>query len=587
MDDRHDSRSEHKLPASPPSAGQSISRRAFLKRAAALTGGVSAAFLTGCGSTPDVPSAAATTAATTAPAVSTAAAAGTTAPAAGTTAPAAGTAAAGTAQRALVTWALETDPVQLLPFGSITTESYWARQMIYDSLVAWDKELNIQPALAERYETPDDTTWIWHLRQGVKFHNGKEVDAEDVKYSMDLQAAPPEPGIPSPFYPKTISSVEVVDKYTVKFNMSAPDPTVLGYLAWGRYSPIVPKGLYEQVNVLTEGIGTGPYKLVEFVANDRVVYTRNPDYWEPGLPHFDELTLKVLPDENARVAALRSGAIHGCTVSADTANTLRDDPNIEILSGLFAAPRVLQFTIKGDGKPWNKKEVRQAISHAIDRQMIIENVYGGEAELSGPIPPGYGDWALPQEELANNWLKFDLEQATKLMADAGHADGFEITLYSRPDDFARISEIVKEQLRAINVTVNVVVEELGTFATRNGEGNFDWCTTGRGMRHDPTGFVVDFGRPTVSAAAKWFNNGEGWRNDEIIQQFEAAAVNLDDASRHQQFRRIQELVLDEAPHIYLVQSKKFHAVRKELKDMYVSYTDFLTGLRTTARLEQA
>ncbi len=105
------------------------------------------------------------------------------------------------------------------------------------------------------------------------------------------------------------------------------------------------------------------------------------------------------------------------------------------------------------------------------------------------------------------------------------------------------------------------------------------------MRGDPTGFVVDFGRPNVSAAAKWFNNGDGWKNDEIIQLFEAGAVNLDPASRLQQFHRIQELVMDEAPHIYLVQNKKFHAVRKELKDMYVAYTDFLTGVRTTARLE--
>lgn len=473
----------------------------------------------------------------------------------------------------------------MLPFGSITTESFWARQQIYDSLVAWDRDLKVQPALAESYETPDDVTWIWHLRPGVKFHNGKELDAEDVKYSMDLQAAPPEPGIPSPFYPKTITSVEVVDPLTVRFNMASADPTVLGYLAWGRYSPIVPKGMYDEVNVLTEGIGTGPYKLVEFVPNDRVVYTRNADYWEPGLPHLDELTLKVLPDENARVAALRSNEIQGCTVSADTALSLEGDPDIEILSGLFAAPRVLQFTIKDDSKPWSKKEVRQAMSRAIDRQLIIENVYGGEAALTGPIPPGYGEFPIPDADLAATWLKYDPDEAKQLMADAGYADGFEITLYSRTDDFARISEIVKEQLRELNITVNVVVEELSTFAKRNGDGDFDWCTTGRGMRGDPTGFVVDFGRPNVSAAAKWFNNGDGWKNQEIIDTFEAAAINLDQASRLEQFKKIQELVMDEAPHIYLVQNRKFHAVRKELKDMYVAYTDFLTGLRSSARLE--
>ena len=246
---------------------------------------------------------------------------------------------------------------------------------------------------------------------------------------------------------------------------------------------------------------------------------------------------------------------------------------------------MLQFTIKDDTKPWSKKEVRQAMSKAIDRQLIIENVYGGEAALTGPISPGYGDWPLSEEELATKWFVYDPDGARKLMADAGFADGFEITLYSLPDDISRICEIVKEQLRDLNITVNVVVEELGTFAKRNGEGNFDWCATARGMRGDPTGFVVDFGRPNVSAAAKWFNNGDGWKNQEIIDNFEKAAINLDSASRHQQITRIQELVLEEAPHIYLVQNKKFHAIRKDLKDMYVDYTDFLTGLRNTARFE--
>ncbi|CAA9226883.1 MAG: ABC transporter, substrate-binding protein (cluster 5, nickel/peptides/opines), partial [uncultured Chloroflexia bacterium] len=442
MEDRHTTGSQDEPQADSPRTTRLISRRQFLRRASALTS-VGAGLLTGCGA-PQAAAPAPTTAAapTTAP---TEAAAPTIAPTeaaavaptvaateaaaaptvAATEAAAATAAPASSAGGGAITWAMENDPVQMLPFGSITTESFRARQMIYDSLVAWDKDLNVQPALAERYETPDDKTWIWHLRQGVKFHNGKEVDADDVKYSMDLQAAPPEPGIPSPFYPKTLTSVEVVDKYTVKFNMASADPTVLGYLAWGRYSPIVPKGLYEQVNVLTEGIGTGPFKLVEFVSNDRVVYTRNPDFWNPDLPHFDDMTLKVLPDESARVAALRSGEVHGCTVSADTAASLSNDPDITILSGLFAAPRVLQFTIKDNTKPWSNKQVRQAMSKAIDRQLIIENVYAGEAALTGPIAPGYGDWPLPDEELANTWFKYDPDAARQLMSDAGFADGFE------------------------------------------------------------------------------------------------------------------------------------------------------------------
>jgi peptide/nickel transport system substrate-binding protein len=575
-----------------------LSRRQFLRRMVTFAGGAGLmSIVAACGGAPaaeaptTAPAAptAAPAAPTAAPAAPTAAPAATAAPiaptaaGAATAAPAATTAAApaGVKTGGSLTWALEQGPDNIIPFGGVSGANQWGKEFIYDSLVEWDKELNVKPALAESYETPDDKTWIWHLRQGVKFHDGSEVTADDVKYSIDLQANPPEPGVKIAQYPPQLESVEVVDKYTVKFHMKAADPTVLGYLAWARYSSIIPKDAYQKINVLTQGIGTGPFKLDEFVSNDRLVYSRNADFWKPGLPYLDKLTLKVLPDENARVAALRSGAIDGCTISADTALSLANEPNIIILKGLVSAPRVLQFTMKGEGKPWEKKPVRQAISKALDRQLIIDNVFGGEAVLTGPIPPGYGDWFIPSDELAANWYKQDLEGAKKLMADAGHADGFAITLHaiSQPVSFTQTAEIVKEQLKELNIEVNVISEEIGTFAKRVGDGTYEWCATGRGMRHDPTGFLVDFGRPNAGAAAKWFKNGEGWKNEELSALYEKMAVNLDQPTRHQQVRQIQEMILDEVPHVYLVQNYKFHAIRNDVKDMYVAFNDFHTGLR--------
>ncbi len=480
-----------------------------------------------------------------------------------------------------LTWAIAQDPVNLVPFGAVSTSNHWGKEFMYDSLLEWDKDLIVQPALAESWEAPDETTWIFHLREDAVFHNGDPVTAEDVKYSIELQKTPPEPGVPNSFYPD-IESVDVIDEHTVQFNMTGPDPTVEGYLAWARYSAIIPKDAYDRWNLLTEGIGTGPFKLIEYVPNDRVEYERNPDFWKPGLPYLDRLTLKVLPDESAAVAALRSGEIHGMTVSADTALTLQNDPDITILSGLFSAPRVLQFTINGDDKPWNDVRVRQAMSMAIDRQTIINNVFGGEAVLSGPIPPGYGDWFIPEDELAERWFKFDLEGAQALLAEAGYADGFAITLHAIANhDATQTAEVVQEQMRALNIEVEIISEEIGTFAQRVGEGTFDWCSTGRGMRPDPTAYVNDFGAPSEGVAARWFNNGDGWSDAEMMELFQAALVNLDSASRHDQIRRIQEIVLDQAPHIYICQPRKFHAVRTAVKDMYVAFNDFHTGLRTT------
>lgn len=478
-------------------------------------------------------------------------------------------------------WSINQDPTNLLPFGAVATANHWGKEPMYDSLVRWDKDLNVQTALAESWETPDDKTYVFKLKPGLKFHDGSDVTAEAVKYSLELQAAPPEPGIKIAQYP-AIESVEVVDPLTVKLNMKNVDPTVIGYLAWSRYSSIIPVDMYTKINPLTQGIGTGPYKLVEYVQNDRVVYTRNPDFWMNGIPYLENLTLKILPDEQAAVAALRSGQIHGMTVSADTARVLANDPNLVILKGLYSAPNQLQLTIKGDGKPWNNKQVRQAMNLAIDRMDIIEKAYGGEAVLSGPIPPGYGDWFIQPEELAEKFYKPNVDEAKKMMADAGFANGFDITLYSisAPPVFTQIAEIVKEQLKEININVTVQAEEIASFAKRNGEGNFDFCSTGRGMRHDPSGYINEYGRPTTGSASIWFNKGDGWRNDEAIQLYDALITTIDPAERHKQVRRIQEIALDEYPHFTLCQAYKFMAVRKEVQDMWVDFTDFYRALRT-------
>src|SRR5262245_20485132 len=127
--------------------------------------------------------------------------------------------------------------------------------------------------------------------------------------------------------------------------MKNPDPPVIGYLAWSRYSPIIPVDMYKNINQLTQGIGTGPFQLVEYVPNDRVVYKTNPAFWTEGVPYLDNLTLKILPDEQGAVAALRAGQIHGMTVSPDTARALANDPNIVVLKGLYSAPNQLQLTI--------------------------------------------------------------------------------------------------------------------------------------------------------------------------------------------------------------------------------------------------
>ncbi len=580
-----------------------LSRRRVLLGAAASAG---AALLAACGggsTATNTPAAKPTTAASPAAAASgasgataaptTAAPAATTAAAPAATAsggspvaavPAATTGAATTSAPATLpgkkggklVWALESDPVNLIPYGGVSTSNMWGKEFIYDSLLAWDKDLKVIPGLAESYEQPDATSYVFHLRKGVKFHDGKELDADDVKYSFDMMKAPPAPGVKWQWF--AYNGVEVMDKYTAKLTLPMPDPTVPGILAWSRYTPIIEKGAFDKINVNSQAIGTGPYKLVEFVPNDRVVLTRNPDFWRPGLPYLDDITLKVLPDEQSRLAALRSGAVDGGTFTNDVAQTAKNDKSLTTLTGLVSSPKVIQFTIKAEKKPWNDVKVRQAINMAVDRQTIIDNVFGGNAELSGPVPPGYGDWFIPASDLKSKFYKQDLAGAKKLMADAGLAQGFPVTLQaiSAPRYYTQIAEIVQQQLKPIGIEVTVQPLEIGTFAKNNGDGTYDWQSTGRGMRGDISGFVNDFNKGTGNYS-KWFEGG--YDNPELDQLYTTGLATTDQEKRKPMYRRIQEIILTEVPNLYTVQDKKIQIVRNRVKNMYVSFTDFNTGLR--------
>jgi peptide/nickel transport system substrate-binding protein len=469
----------------------------------------------------------------------------------------------------------------VIPFGGIALAQWQGKEFMYDSLMRWDEDLIVQPALAESYETPDELTYVFHLRKGVKFHDGGEMTAKDVKYSLDTSLAPPEPGVKVP-YVGNIASVEVVDDYTVKVTMSKADPTLPGTLAWTHYTPIVPEGVLDRINFLSEGIGTGPFKLVEFVQDDRIVYEAFPEHWMDGVPGVAKLTLQVSTDEQARLAALRAGEIDGAVFTADVVRTLEGDDSVQILSGLTSSPRVIQFNTVQD-VPWRDARVRQAITKVVDRQQIIDNVYGGNAVVTGAIPPGFGDWTLTEEQVKAHYV-VDIEGAKALMAEAGFADGFDVTLQaiSAPREYTQIAEIVQQAVKEININVSVEPLEIGTFADNIGKGNFQWASTGRGMRGDPSGHVVDFRSGTANNLV-WF--GDGWKNDELDAIYDEALATVDQARRHELYNRIQEIILTEVPNLYTVQPMKFQVAANRVQGMYVFYGNTNQGLRTATVTE--
>jgi peptide/nickel transport system substrate-binding protein len=479
-----------------------------------------------------------------------------------------------------ITFALEQDPVHIAPFGAILTSNHWGKEPMYESLIEWDAKLNQRPALAESWKVVDPRTIDFTLRKGVKFHNGKEVTAADVKYSVEGWLAPPLPGsvatlgqIPS------ITAAEVRSKYVVRFKLAKPDARVFGFLAWTRYSAIAPEGMYQQVNAGREGIGTGPFRLVSFVPGQGVEYVAYSNYRKKGLPYLSQLSLPTLPDEQARIAALRAGAIDGATLSPDGARSFQGDSNFVVLRGLTAAFRELQITQKvGDDKPWHDTRVRQAVNFAINRQQIIDRVYNGFGEYSGHVPPGYGPWPLTRAELRNKYLKYDLAKARTLMRQAGFANGFEVTMstFSTPLDYGQVAAVIKAQLDQIGIDLTIKAEEPGTFAANNGAGRFEWDLTGRGMRGDVDGYTNEF-NPANNNYKAWY---PAYKNVKMWRLTGNGFITLDPAKRLKMYKDLQKILLEEQLQVPLVAVTKFQVVRKRVKNMYVAFSDFNTGLKT-------
>ena len=490
---------------------------------------------------PTAASAAATeapAAATEAPAAATEAPAGATeAPASATEAPAAGATTAPAAAAACpemggeVVFALSGDPVSLAPFGILLGIAHQGKELGYDSLLAYDKDLNIVPALAESWTNVDDNTWEFKLKEGIKFHNGKELKAEDVVYSLTLGAdasSVDKAAASVAGFKAAITNVEAVDDYTVRITTDGPDATVPGWFAWSRWSVIAPKDVYDQIQPTVEMDGTGPYKLVEYVQNDRVVYERNPDFWGVGQGCLDKITLKVIPDEAARIAALRAGEVDIAeVVSYDTAKPLENDPNITVMTGTMGENRVLQISAKGDGKPWDDIRVRQAISMAINRQGMIDNIYGGQAVLTASIPEGWGNYGLDQAELAENpYVKYDPEGAKALLTEAGYGDGFDMDIVMTSGEYTTLGEVIKENLSEVGINVNLVPMEPAQYSAAYSAGDFEGLLNAHGFRRDPVGKLTQYGQPDAQPQSNWWNYPNGWKNEEMMEPLSAGTQHL-------------------------------------------------------------
>ena len=397
-----------------------------------------------------------------------------------------------------VVWAAEADPLDLDPYAATGAAAMAAwGDLTYQSLVMFDENMKIVPCLAEAWRVSDDRlTWTFTLRQGVQFHDGSAFEAEDVKSWFERVTAPD-----SPFKGTfgQIAKVEPKGKYEVAFTLAAPYAPFLATLAALRGSAIVPRRWMQGAGTAarTSAVGSGPFKIAEYVPGRSIRYVRHREYWEKGLPYLDEVRLEIVPDEAQRVEALRSGRVKYAMVGPAAASQLKRD--LTVLSSAGPTQRLTVFNTRR--KPFDDVRVRQAIALVVDRQAAIQQALGGEGRLTGPVPPGHGEWAIPPESLP---YRKDLALANHLLGEAGQADGFEATIRTTPDvpSMLGTANLLAEQARALGITLKVEQMDAAALAKAVAAHDFDVASAAVGFLPDPDGYFAPFASQGAAPARR-------------------------------------------------------------------------------------
>jgi peptide/nickel transport system substrate-binding protein len=363
----------------------------------------------------------------------------------------------------------DADPIGLDPTTVNAFSSFDFTSLIYTGLLRWSAEMKVEPDLALGYEQPDPKTYVFKLRQGVKFHNGQDFSAEDVKYTFDRILDPATGSRLKALY-SSVESVTVVDPLTVRFSLNATDAAFLSNLASNPNGAIVPKGVGE---LNTKPVGTGPFVFESYQPNQQFSLTANANYYEKGQPHLSKVVFKFYKDQATLSSALRSRAIDMTWLKdPKVAGAMaRTSPNLVSAPGQTS--RTFPIWLNMKAKPLDDVRVRRALSLATDRKACLDTVLGGSGKVGAMIPEsqvgGYdGAGELP-------YYKHDPAAAKKLLAEAGYPDGIDlgnfIVVAANPLDVA-CAQILQQQWQAAGITVKLAPTETAPLLNMWATGNW-------------------------------------------------------------------------------------------------------------------
>jgi peptide/nickel transport system substrate-binding protein len=342
--------------------------------------------------------------------------------------------------------------------------------LVFDGLIAFDKEGNVIPGLAESWDVSKDAMiYTFKLRKNVKWHDGRPFSSEDVKFTFDT-VLDPDKAIPYRKYFESVERVTTPDAHTVVFQLKEPSAPILSRFWMG----VIPKHIWEKEDLKKSTynispVGTGPWKLIEWVKMDHVTFEANKDYFL-GRPYLDKLVMKTIPDAVVAFAALERGDVDffpfGGLVGGipyQQVDQLKKKKDLEI--SVFEVSSQQQLFFRTDEPPFNNLKVRQAVAHAINREFIITNVLFGYGKVVHSVVPPTVKWALNPNVTK---YEYNVEKANRLLDEAGYprkADGirFKTTIYGTPGARKTFSEIIKEQLRVVGISADLQISDWTTY----------------------------------------------------------------------------------------------------------------------------